>query len=404
MSKILRRPMFRGGPVDSRGTGITSGLMDGGRVGYKTGDIVLGSDLYKPADFSKFMIQNFPEGRKTEGYSPAFLNQVFDKDGELKEDFTYENIFAGNLDKEKPKSMFEDNILEFSDVGIMKGEKSKRIAPNTKKFANLLKTDVLDKLKESGELSYDDMPKGGGVDASQFGKDPKTELETGTETGTGNTTEEPIIDQKALIKENAELFKELFAEANKEKIKRARIEDLSDIGLDIFSKSQQEGATVGSTLAGAADRLVGKKSRVEEAKDAIDKQGDTSIALAINDYISGKRNKEQMDRLIAGKNLDLARAIELADYKDRKNNFIDNLKENVKGMNFSTALITTVQETFGKPPAKIFTKSDIDKGAKVDLVEENVGEYFVYPSGKVTTIQKQSDGSFAEVIVYTRGG
>ena len=35
MSKILRRPMFRGGPVDSRGTGITSGLMDGGRVGLK---------------------------------------------------------------------------------------------------------------------------------------------------------------------------------------------------------------------------------------------------------------------------------------------------------------------------------------------------------------------------------
>ena len=28
MSRILRRPMFRGGKVDSRGTGITSGLMD----------------------------------------------------------------------------------------------------------------------------------------------------------------------------------------------------------------------------------------------------------------------------------------------------------------------------------------------------------------------------------------
>ena len=35
MSRILRRPMFRGGPVDSRGTGITSGLgyENGGRVG-----------------------------------------------------------------------------------------------------------------------------------------------------------------------------------------------------------------------------------------------------------------------------------------------------------------------------------------------------------------------------------
>jgi len=40
MSKILRRPMFRGGPVDSRGTGITSGLMDGGRVGYNRGMLV----------------------------------------------------------------------------------------------------------------------------------------------------------------------------------------------------------------------------------------------------------------------------------------------------------------------------------------------------------------------------
>ena len=38
MSKILRRPMFRGGPVNSEGTGITSGLNDGyangGRIGY----------------------------------------------------------------------------------------------------------------------------------------------------------------------------------------------------------------------------------------------------------------------------------------------------------------------------------------------------------------------------------
>ena len=47
MSRILRRPMFRGGKViDSRGTGITSGLMDGGRVGYQSGDIVLGGSLY----------------------------------------------------------------------------------------------------------------------------------------------------------------------------------------------------------------------------------------------------------------------------------------------------------------------------------------------------------------------
>ena len=42
MSKTLRRPMFRGGRVDSRGTGITSGLddsgyMNGGRVEFQRG-------------------------------------------------------------------------------------------------------------------------------------------------------------------------------------------------------------------------------------------------------------------------------------------------------------------------------------------------------------------------------
>ena len=45
MSRILRRPMFRGGRVDSRGTGITTGLMDGGRVGYRNGNFVSGQQI-----------------------------------------------------------------------------------------------------------------------------------------------------------------------------------------------------------------------------------------------------------------------------------------------------------------------------------------------------------------------
>ena len=47
MSRILRRPMFRGGRVDSRGTGITSGLgyQAGGRVGYQNAGFVTGGEL-----------------------------------------------------------------------------------------------------------------------------------------------------------------------------------------------------------------------------------------------------------------------------------------------------------------------------------------------------------------------
>jgi hypothetical protein len=56
MSRILRRPMFRGGKVDSRGTGITSGLgyENGGRVGYDNGGQILQkarSRIRGPQDF-----------------------------------------------------------------------------------------------------------------------------------------------------------------------------------------------------------------------------------------------------------------------------------------------------------------------------------------------------------------
>ena len=49
MSKILRRPMFRGGPVDSYGTGIATGLASGGRVGYDNGGQILQAARKKSA-------------------------------------------------------------------------------------------------------------------------------------------------------------------------------------------------------------------------------------------------------------------------------------------------------------------------------------------------------------------
>ena len=61
MSRILRRPMFRGGRVDSRGTGITSGLMDGGRVGYNRGMLVQppgASRLFSIQDVLKPFLQH----------------------------------------------------------------------------------------------------------------------------------------------------------------------------------------------------------------------------------------------------------------------------------------------------------------------------------------------------------
>jgi hypothetical protein len=399
MSRILRRPMFRGGKViDSRGTGITSGLMDGGRVGYKDAGSVLGSDLYKPSDFSKFINQNFASGRKTEGFSPAFLNQMFDSKGNLKEDFTYENIFSGNLDKEKPKSMFEDNILEFSDVGIA-GDKAERISPNNRKFANLLKTDVLSKLEESGKYSYDDMPRPGGADAATFGK--KDPPDSPNPNDPNNNDEQVTeVDAKTLMKENAELFKELLGEGNKKKLKDARIEDVSDYLLKFFEGSQQEGATVGSSAANVASFATAKPSKTELAKQAIDKSDQTAMALAINDYIAGKRSKEQIDLMEKKLGANFAQQIALIDYKNKKETFVDLVGELGKGMSNARAIASAVQKAFGKVPTALNEKQ---AGANL-LNKENVGEYFIFPDGTVKTVIESGDGKLIEDIIYSPSG
>ena len=290
MSRILRRPMFRGGKViDSRGTGITSGLMDGGRVGYEKGNLVLGGDLYTKDDYTKFMT-NYAN---TLPQNSALFKSIFETDdkGELsiKEDskFSYDNMFGQATGKsESPQSVFTNVDSLLKPPGLT-------YTPGTNELGKNLKADIIADLKESKQFKSTE-PRGGGADAAQYGiKDDNP--------GDPNNNNEQVteVSAKDLIKENAELFKELLNEGQKEKIKEARIQDLSDLGLDIFAKSQQEGATVGSTLGGAAASLVGKDSRVDKAKAAIDKGNQTAVALAINDYIAGKRSKESTDQLIA---------------------------------------------------------------------------------------------------------
>ena len=90
MSKVLRRPMFRGGRVDSRGTGITSGLMDdtgyadGGRVGFFRGgySTIPGIDdlsqvgIYNP--FTGFSVQNItPLQRRQQDIATANRRGIF---------------------------------------------------------------------------------------------------------------------------------------------------------------------------------------------------------------------------------------------------------------------------------------------------------------------------------------
>ena len=293
MSKILRRPMFRGGAVDSRGTGITSGLgyEAGGRVGYEKGDLVLGGDLYTKDDYSSF-INNY---RDNLNKNSALYKSIFttDDEGEIVVDdsskYSYENMFGksqGDTAKEDVQSVFTnvDPLLDSTSTFFP-------AAGGTEALGTAMKADILKDLKASKQFESTE-PRGGGVDAAQYGIEP----EDPNQTTTPSNTE---ISAQDLIKENAELFKELLGEGQKEKVKKARIGDASDYLLKFFEGSQKEGATVGSAAADVAGFATARDSRTEKAIAANEKVDQTATVLAINDYISGKRSKESIEQALS---------------------------------------------------------------------------------------------------------
>ena len=261
MSRILRRPMFRGGKViDSRGTGITSGLMDGGRVGFRFGGRGAGPT------FNPFAASQVPAGQ-----------------------------LGGQISRRTaptPDYSFLDtiNISEFFKPAGIKGEGFKpRVNPGK-----------VVKSREELEEENEEL-KSQQVDTGDLGVETENiaALEKGEKALEKNNNAEQKVELSAqdLIRENAELFKELLGEASKEDIEKARISDASDYLLKFF-----EGTSQGKGIKEAAGAVAGfatsKPSATERAREAVKKTDQTAVALAINDYIAGKRSKEDINKLL----------------------------------------------------------------------------------------------------------
>ncbi len=280
MSKILRRPMFRGGPVDSRGTGITSGLFDapsyntGGRVGYSNGELVKGMDLnpnlskplliasantnlpkYKGPDYYK-------KKEEAESYVPEFQSmEDFNKGYEEYREKERENVDT-LYGTEFGTGTFEDSEqdrLKYIESDQGKSDYiAKKQAEQDKKIieANKYRDQ---KLKTAKEMFADDDP-------SEI---PLVE-------------EKPEVDPKDLINENKELFRELLGGD------KARSQDIGDMLLRFA-------AAPGSTTQEKFQTYLGAESQA--GKGRLEKINETAAALAINDYVAGKRSKEQIESL-----------------------------------------------------------------------------------------------------------
>ena len=293
MSRILRRPMFRGGQViDSRGTGITSGLMDGGRVGLANGGVGerVGGDLYTnvPIDLS-----NLANTRFSAGMPFAYnITPIKDKVEEAVEETETDDrgILQKFYDMLNPsRETIEKRLKEQQEKMTTFDEKMENIGVITNKQKQKI-------AEEAAKASAADA-----VDTGDLGVEAENEaaLTAANKGAMGNAEQKVELSAQDLIRENAELFKELLNEGQKEDIKKARISDASDYLLKFFEGTQKEGATIGSAAADVAGFATSKPSATERAQEAAKKTDQTAVALAINDYVAGKRSKEQIKEALA---------------------------------------------------------------------------------------------------------
>ena len=156
MSRILRRPMFRGGPVDSRGTGITTGL-DQPRIGAKRGRFFGDTGNIFTAGLA---LQ--PRGSFTPRVSARGANinpPLYEEFPQVSSDMPAANIIASADEGFIPQSLKDKST---ADVEI--GLEETNLNPDEFKVKETEKVDIRD---DEPEVTMTDLEKALGLDRAR---------------------------------------------------------------------------------------------------------------------------------------------------------------------------------------------------------------------------------------------
>ena len=320
MSRILRRPMFRGGRVDSRGTGITSGLADGGRVGYNQGNLV--APLYSA-------VPNYKSGAQIKSEAPGIFGLKFKTPflsmktpdvrfggslnfGQSPKDFA-EALSEGSAYREylTPKEEeFETEVTESGDIKFKLDKDGNRIPIDTTDLS-LKETiekkrieDITDKDPQGADLvdvglsKKSDLP---GTDiVSERAASKKIKKGEGLE-GVG-TGDESDLDKLGRNTEESTEF------TVKDYIKmlggdKARRRDLSDMLASASAAFLGTGSVKEGLAEFMAKQAASGPSRLEKIEQA-------AATLDIKDKIASKRAKEALNQTLAAKAFGIDYAID----------------------------------------------------------------------------------------------
>ena len=387
MSRILRRPMFRGGRVDSRGTGISSGLgyKKGGSVQERPG-YLLGGQILRAG------LQAIPRyGRQGLGYLQNLLRSKPSTSKELvPPGYKFTDDFLGDFRRNLGVTGKFRDIPGVSPV-------LNYIAKNPKKSlgagAAFGLSDYTDMLPSGETIGRALLP--GKLERLVF--DDEKEIEKVEEVQDDNSAELAAI----LNKLNADKKKELESklpteedlEINKEKYSKllggdkARGEDISNMLLSFAGKALAPEADVKSAFgefAAEQAKTPSKKSKVDES----------AAALAINEYIAGKKSKAELDRFFA--EMDYKKSLAS---RAGQEYVASNIAEAKKSASGYQAIELGLQISFpeGGRPVKI------EKGQanEVPLTLDNLNKVFIEDEAPYSAVQIVAvDGKLVRNPVY----
>ena len=390
----FRRPMFRGGPVDSRGTGITSGLSynKGGRVGYRPGGQVTGGSIMDRIRSANSLFFNDParfapgfdrtQPRTFLGMNIPGTGMAVDSEGNPisipKRNFAEDALFF--LGPGKFLKAGGGGLNIFKEMGKRNLSSSKELVPfketpflSNQYFRNILQpytAGMKETLKSTGRgiKDYGIIGAlgigGGGVGYSmiddyledyadeQFkGKEPPAPEENKELTPDEARIKELERRNKELndllnrpstkknVEESVEIDKEKFAKIlGKDK---ARGQDIADMLLSFSSKALAPDATVKSAFAEFAADEVKRPSRTRSIED-------NAAALAINKYIKGEISRGELDKLMA---LDKAKLTNKMNIARASLTFEGVLAETAQKANKSATNLGVIQRALKLTPA-----------------------------------------------------
>ena len=414
MSRILRRPMFRGGRVSSYGTGIASGLADGGNVQ----PLLVGQH---PEEFKD------AEGREQHWAPLAYLGGAgltalrtagplalrtagkYGRQGinwgkglfkpKTGTDFV---VGPGGASTTKAPGMFDklattpmsqwlgkDPVIrgtvgsgKFATKGVKPVAKWALGTPSGLTASYLAAPYIKDAWNEwFGEEEVVQPPQkgppGGGETSEGSGEAFYKEKEVDPDTG------EPVeLTAKEMVTQNKKIFAELLGS------KKARGQDISEMLLGFAGAEGDDTWSKTKSFFRDEAKREGKAQKIDE----------TAAALAINDYIAGKRSLENLKQTLGVVDYKIKASIEASQLKGGAANWMSDLDKEATSQKGGVTDLNVIRSVLFKTTGK--NVSQISKDKKnlddIDMDDLNIGFNIVSHKGGKTIIEKFEDGTVRE--------